>query len=404
MVRKLLIICIFILCTGTFSRVYAEGINDSDDRNKTDNRTTIESIIAEQAKGENVTEILNTIDEYTGEEIYRYFSNISFESIFEDALTGQFKPDMNNLLKGALSFITYELKKNIVIIAYILIITAIYSIIGSLADSSGIKGVKDITGYVCFGAIILIIVGSYMEVIYSVSTMIGDLSGFVISVTPLLITLLSTGGNIVGAVTMSPIIMFCSQFCVVAVDTYFMPVAVSYGLIGMVKSISSEIKLDKLCGFIKSLCVWPLGMILTVFTFILSMQKSIATTGGGLTVKLMKNLIGAVPVVGGKLSEATTTVLSCLGIVRTASGTVIMICIAGIAALPILRTVVLAFVYKAASAVCEIISEKKYSDVIEFASGSLFMIAGISGVISFMFLIIMTIIIGTGNASLAIAT
>lgn len=403
MLKKCFVIIILLfLLTPCFCMVYAESSNEAeylDEQN-----TSIEDIIAQQAKSKNVTEIFDVVEEYTQEEIYRYFSNISFDEIFKNALTGRFAPDIKNLFKGVLDFVTYELRKNLVIIVYVLIISAIYSIIGSMADSSGVKGVKDITGYVCFGAIILIITKSYMEVVRSTGTMIGDLSGFVMSVTPLMISLLTTGGNVVGAATMSPVMMFYSQFCVVAVDKFFLPISVSYGLIGMIKGISSEIKLDKLCGFIKSLCMWPLGMMLTFFSFILTLQKSIASTSGGLSVKLMKNLIGFVPVVGGKLSEAATTVMNCLGIVRTASGTVIMICIAGIAALPILRTVVLALIYKAAAAVCEVISEKKYADVMEFASGSLLMIAGISGVISVMFLIIITIIIGTGNSTLAIAS
>jgi stage III sporulation protein AE len=90
--------------------------------------------------------------------------------------------------------------------------------------------------------------------------------------------------------------------------------------------------------------------------------------------------------------------------VRTAAGSVIMIGIAGIAALPVLKTVVLALIYKAAAALCEIVSDKKYADVLESASGSLMLMAGISGVISIMFIIIIGIIVGTGNAALAIAS
>ena len=52
----------------------------------------------------------------------------------------------------------------------------------------------------------------------------------------------------------------------------------------------------------------------------------------------------------------------------------------------------LALIYKAAAALCEIVSDKKYADVLESASGSLMLMAGISGVISIMFIIIIGII------------
>jgi stage III sporulation protein AE len=400
MYKKIMIIVTLFLLISCFSVAHAqESIEEEEKRN-----TSIEDIIAEQAKSRNVTDILDSLEEYSPDEIYRYFNGISFNDLFQDALTGRFTPDLNGLFKSVMDFMTYEIKKNLVIIVYVLIISIIYSVIASMADSSGVKGVKDITGTVCYGAIILIIVRSYMDTVRMTGTMIGDLSGLVMSVTPLMISLLAASGNVVGATTMSPVMMFYSQFCVVAAEKYFFPMAVSYGLTGMVKGIASELKLDKLCGLIKSLCMWPMGIMLTFFSFILTLQKSITAASGGLSAKLMKSLIGFVPVVGGKLSEATTTVMTCLSIVRTAAGSVIMIGIAGIAALPVLKTVVLALIYKAAAALCEIVSDKKYADVLESASGSLMLMAGISGVISIMFIIIIGIIVGTGNAALAIAS
>ena len=151
-----------------------------------------------------------------------------------------------------------------------------------------------------------------------------------------MISLLAASGNVVGATTMSPVMMFYSQFCVVAAEKYFCDGRI-LRLDRMVKGIASELKLDKLCGLIKSLCMWPMGIMLTFFSFILTLQKSITAASGGLSAKLMKSLIGFVPVVGGKLSEATTTVMTCLSIVRTAAGSVIMIGIAGIAALPVFK-------------------------------------------------------------------
>lgn len=398
--NKILIIVLFILVFSCGTVCHGEESPDSTVKEE----TSMEDIISEQAKSKNVTDILESVEDYSNEEIYRYFHDLSFDDIFKDALTGTLSPNIHSLFKGALDFITYELKKNIVIVIYVLIISVIHSIVSSLADSTGFKGVKDITGYVCFGGILLIIVKSYGEIIQITGTMIGDLSGLVMSVTPLMIALLTSGGNVAGAAAMSPVMMFYSQFCVVAAEKYFLPVAVSYGLTGMMKGIMSEIKTDKLCGLIKSMCMWPLGLMLTFFSFILTLQKNISSVSGGLSVKLLKSLIGFVPVVGGKLSEAATTVMNCLSIVRTAAGTVVMICIVGISAMPVLRTVLLALIYKAAAAVCEIVSEKKFADAMEFASGSLMMIAGISGVISVMFLIIITVIIGTGNATLAIAS
>jgi stage III sporulation protein AE len=219
MYKKIMIIVTLFLLISCFSVAHAqESIEEEEKRN-----TSIEDIIAEQAKSRNVTDILDSLEEYSPDEIYRYFNGISFNDLFQDALTGRFTPDLNGLFKSVMDFMTYEIKKNLVIIVYVLIISIIYSVIASMADSSGVKGVKDITGTVCYGAIILIIVRSYMDTVRMTGTMIGDLSGLVMSVTPLMISLLAASGNVVGATTMSPVMMFYSQFCVVAAEKYFLP-------------------------------------------------------------------------------------------------------------------------------------------------------------------------------------
>ena len=86
MYKKIMIIVTLFLLISCFSVAHAqESIEEEEKRN-----TSIEDIIAEQAKSRNVTDILDSLEEYSPDEIYRYFNGISFNDLFQDALTGRF--------------------------------------------------------------------------------------------------------------------------------------------------------------------------------------------------------------------------------------------------------------------------------------------------------------------------
>lgn len=77
-----------------------------------------------------------------------------------------------------------------------------------------------------------------------------------------------------------------------------MPLILISTSLGIVSKISDKIQIDKISKFFKSGVVWILGVVLTIFVGVLSLEGTLTSSVDGLTVKTTKAVVTtAIPVV-----------------------------------------------------------------------------------------------------------
>jgi stage III sporulation protein AE len=120
------------------------------------------------------------------------------------------------------------------------------------------------------------------------------------------------------------------------------------------------------------------------------MSISSVITGGTdkATLKAAKLAIsGAVPVVGGIMSDASETILLGAGVVKNAAGIYGLLAVIAIVILPFLRVGILYLLLKATVAVCGIFSVGKISELVQGFSDAMGFLLGMTGTASLLFLI-----------------
>jgi mutants block sporulation after engulfment len=128
---------------------------------------------------------------------------------------------------------------------------------------------------------------------------IQNLVGFMNNLIPILITLMLTTGNIVSANLMQPIILFIITFIGNFITTIIIPLVLIATALGIISKISDKIQIDKLSKFLKSSVVWILGVILTIFVGLISVEGSLSSSVDGITAKTTKAAVSSfIPVVG----------------------------------------------------------------------------------------------------------
>lgn len=168
--------------------------------------------------------------------------------------------------------------------------------------------------------------------------------------------------------------------------------------LGIISKISDKVQIDKLAKTFKSSVVWILGIVLTIFTGVLSLESSLAGQVDGITTKTTKAVItSAIPVVGKILSDTAETVLGSGVVLKNAVGIIGVIVIIGICAMPIIRLAVLTVLYSVLSAVCQPIADKKIIGIIEQMKDTFQVLLGMVCSISIMLIIGITIVIKISN-------
>lgn len=168
-----------------------------------------------------------------------------------------------------------------------------------ITDGLENKGISQITHYITYILIVTIIMKNFSDIIIMVKSSIENLIGFMKCLLPILITLMVTTGNIASASMLQPIILFIITFAGNFINTILIPASLISVSINIVSNISDKVQIDKLSKFINSTVVWVLGIVLTIFVGVASLEGSITNGVDGLTVKTTKAAVSNfIPIVG----------------------------------------------------------------------------------------------------------
>lgn len=322
----------------------------------------------------------------------KVFEDIDFSEVLNSAITG--KIDNSTLAKKLLNILGKEIRNQLTLIGSIIVIIVIHSILKSVSDGLENEGISKVSYFVQYILIVTLIMKSFSEIVMNIKDTTQSLVGYSYSLIPLLISLMMFTGNLVSAGAVQPILLLMITFIGTFISNFLLPMVLIGTALGIISKISDKVQIDKLAKTFKSSTVWILGLVLTVFTGVLSLESSLTGKVDGITTKATKAIVtNAIPVVGKILSDASETVLGSGIVLRNAVGLVGVIVIIGICAMPIIKLGVLTALYQILSAICEPIADKKIINIIEQMRDTFKVLLGMVSAISIMLIIGVTIVI-----------
>lgn len=153
--------------------------------------------------------------------------------------------------------------------------------------------------------------------------------------------------------------------------------------------------------FLRSGIVWVLGVVVSIFMSVLSLEGNLTSSIDGLTIKGLKAASTTfIPVVGKALSESVSSVLGATSVIKNAIGIFGIVIVIGICALPIIKLSVLTVFYNFASAICEPIADERIVNVIEQIGSTFKIFLAIMFFVTVLFIIGLAMILKISNASI----
>ena len=242
---------------------------------------------------------------------------------------------------------------------------------------------------------------NFTDIIKLVQDTTGNLIGFMNALVPLLITLMMYTGSITTSSVVEPIILFMINFIGNIIQNLIIPFVLVLTSLVIISKISDKVHIDKLSKFFKSGIVWFLGIVLTVFVGVVSLEGTLSSSVDGITAKTTKAVVSsAIPVVGKILGDAVDTVLGCGIVLKNAVGLVGVVIVIGICIMPILKLFVLSVSYKLLSTVVQPIADEKIIDLLEQIGDIFKIFLGILCAISFMLIIGTTLVLKISNGTM----
>lgn len=347
-------------------------------------------------EGIDVSEFIDEVKTYNND-IFPEFAN---ENWLNNILNGNLEMSGQTIIKKVLNLILKEFKENTSLLFKIIGITFICAILKNL-QSAYDSNVSEIAFYVCYMLIIVLIVSAFSNISNVCISSIKKLKDFMELIIPLLIALLVGMGNISTATILQPVLLGMISVISILVSNLVIPIVMTSTVLNLVSNISTQINVDKIGTFLKKTVMYILEFVMIIFIGLLSIEGSLASGVDGVTSKITKTVVSnAVPVVGKLISDTADSVLGGISITKNAVGIIGILVILIIAITPLVKSFILMTLFNLTSAICDSIADARISKCMSVTADSMKLMFGIMVMISFLFVIAITLMIKMTNFSL----
>ena len=221
------------------------------------------------------------------------------------------------MLGEAKAKLDYPLKLLVMLFAVI--------IAGSVAENFGCcienKSVSSVYGTVCVLIAVGITSDPIIKCVKTASDTLYSGSDFVTSYIPVFSGIMASSGCVTSAAAYSAVMVIFSEFAASAAANYLMPLVSICMALGIIQSVNEAFDLTSITDMISKAVKFILGFIMTVFIGLLSLQSIIGASADTIGVKAAKYLASnCIPVIGGAVADAYTTLKASLGILRGGVG------------------------------------------------------------------------------------
>jgi len=378
--RKIFIIILILLLINV--DVHADGID---------------SLIDEQLNHLDLDELQKFADEIVMD-AEGMISEINIKDFVKELYIGSEKLSLKGILNQLWMFVWKELMQNVDLLGKIIILSVFCALLQNLHKGFDNESIGKLAYSACYVIIIILAIGSFTLVSKLCIETIDKMVSFMQSLVPTLIALLLTVGGITSSSLFQPIVYTSLTFIATIIKITIIPMVMLSAVLSIVSNISDKVKISKLASIVRGVSVGLLGVMLTIFTGIISIQGLAASSLDGLAAKTAKFAVDSfVPIIGDFLSEAFDTVVSCSLIIKNGISIVGLIVLLLICLFPLVKIFSIFAIYKISSALIQPIVDNELVQCINDISTSIFIMFCCVVAVGILFFISITIIMGIGN-------
>jgi len=227
---------------------------------------------------------------------------------------------------------------------------------------------------------------------------LATMSGFMLSLLPLLSTMLAAVGAVSSAALFHPMLVTSVTLVVNLIERVVFPLLFLAAALGVVGRIATEFPLTRIAGLFRQGAVTALGFFFTLFLGVMVIRGAIAPVADGVALRAGKFLAGAfIPVVGGMVADAMEVVMGGSLLIKNAIGVFGMATLLILLAFPLLKIFALVVIYRVATVLVEPISDARLVDALGTMAQTLMLVMAAVATAALMFFIVITVVVGIGN-------
>lgn len=348
--------------------------------------------LAEEIDLSEVQDLLNQLDNDAREA----FPGFSLAKIFSDLKNGQVSFNLEDISRNILQAILAELISNAPLISKLLGLAVICAIINQV-QSAFLGNVSKLAKMLVYLVLLGLALTSFRIAVDIGVGAIDSMVSFMQAVLPVMYTILLAMGNITSSALFKPLVMGSLVVLATLIKNIILPLFFFGVILRLFNNISPQFKLTRFADLLEFGGKLAIGIVLTVFIGVMSVQGVAGGVADGVTLRTAKYSVDLIPVVGKFFKDAVELVVSSGLLLKNALGIVAMLAIVLIITAPAIKIAAMMVTFKIAAALVEPLGEKELAQSLQDMSKGLLYIFATVASVAVMFFISVTIIIGAGN-------
>jgi len=308
-----------------------------------------------------------------------------------------------DLFKGFLKYIFHELLINGKLLGSIIILTVFSMILENIQTAFEKNSVSKVAYSITYLVILLLAMNSFYVAMGYAKDAISNMVNFMMALMPLVLALMASVGNITSVSLFHPLIVFLVNVSGVLIYSVVFPLLFFSAILGIISTFSEEYKVTQLSNLLRNISIGFLGMFLTIFLGVVSVQGATSAVLDGVTIKTAKFITGNfVPVVGRMFTDATDTVIGASLLAKNTVGLAGVIILLLLCAFPALKIIAIAFIFNLSAALLQPLGSSNVITCLNIIGKSLIFVFAALATVCLMFFLAITMVIAASNLSVMV--
>ncbi|WP_141431701.1 stage III sporulation protein AE [Bacillus sp. 03113] len=362
---------------------------------------TPQALVDQQLEALNIDELKgfwqDIINKYGG-----YLPESQKGSLY-DFIKGDKKFSFKEWMIGALKYTFHEFLVNGKLLGSLIILTIFSMFLQSIQNAFEKSSVSKVAYFIVFMVLIIIALNSFHVAVTYSNDAISTMIAFILALIPLLLALIASSGGLISAAFFHPIILFLMNTSGLMIQYIILPLLFLAVVLSIVSTLSEQYKVTQLANLIRNWSIGLLGLFITVFLGVISVQGASTAVADGIAVRTAKFITGNfIPVIGRMFTDATDTVITASVLLKNTVGIAGVAILLMIVAFPAIKILMIAFIYKFAAAILQPLGGGPVIDCLDIISKSVIYVFAALAIVSFMFFLCITVIIAAGNLTMMV--
>lgn len=317
---------------------------------------------------------------------------IRFGDVVSALISGNIEETGNMILAFLEDQISYEFRYNRHNLVYVLLVALIAAVFTNFSGAFQNRQISDISFYVLYMLLITLCLTAFRTAMSGMEERLGSLVEFMRVLCPSYFLAVAFASGSVTALFFYNVILFLIYVVELLIVRFLLPVVNIYIMVRVMGNLTGEDFLSEFAELLRKLVSWVLKTLLACVIGINVVQGLLAPAIDTLKRSALTRTAEALPWVGNVMGGVTEVVLGTAVLIKNGIGMAGAVIAVAVCAVPLIQMLIMAFMYKLASALVQPVSDKRITGCISGISEGYEMLVQILFSVGVLFLLTIAVV------------